>query len=294
MASKKENYGIILSVERKNTSTKIIYAIIFTIISLISIVCIFPPIWILISGFKTPEEMLAVPQSLFPKTFQLEKLVMVWEKTKFATYYLNTVILVIGELLFCLLFNGLAGYVLSKLKPKGTALILSVILWTMMMPNSISMVPLFMTFVDFPLLHVNLTNTFLPMFLMAGANSFYILLFKNFYDTIPTEFLESARLDGCTNFGIFFKIIMPISTPILMVVSIFMVNGAWGSFFWPYLILKDSAHYVVSIAINNIKQTYSIDEYMIALLFVILPPALIFIFLQKHIIGGLNIGGVKG
>ena len=159
----------------------------------------------------------------------------------------------LGELVFCILSNGIAGYVISRLKPKGSALFFTIILWTMMLPSSISMVPLFMTFMDFPYLHVDLLNSYIPMWLMAGANAFYVLLFKNFFDTIPMSYVEAARIDGCSDVGIFARIILPLSKPILMVVTIFSINGSWESFFWPYLVIREKQLDTVAVQLFKMK-----------------------------------------
>ncbi|MEG2670553.1 MAG: ABC transporter permease subunit, partial [Oscillospiraceae bacterium] len=153
----------------------------------------------------------------------------------------------------------------------------------------------FMTFIDFPIFHVNLINTYLPMWMMAGANAFYIMLFKSFFDSIPISYIEAARLDGCSNLGIFTRIILPLSKPLIMVIAIFSFNGAWENFFWPYLVLKDTNIQTVAVEIFKLKVSgIAIDEFMVVLLFSIAPPAIIFIFLQKYIMTGFTLGGIKG
>ena len=121
-------------------------------------------------------------------------------------YYYNSLVIIIGNLIFCLFFNGILGYVLSRLRPKGYKLAFLMIFWTMLVPHSMNMVPLYMSFVEVPLLKINLINTYLPLFIMAGANAYEALLFKNFFDGIPDSYVEAAKIDGCTNLGIFFKI----------------------------------------------------------------------------------------
>ncbi|MEG1880358.1 MAG: carbohydrate ABC transporter permease, partial [Oscillospiraceae bacterium] len=173
--------------------------------------------------------------------------------------------------------------------------IFALILWSMMMPTSTSMVPLFMTFLDFPGLG-NLSNTYLPMWIMAGANPFNVLLFKSFFDSIPMPYIEAARIDGCTNLGIFAKIIMPLSKPIIMVVSIFSFTASWDNFLWPYLVLKNTSLYTVSVKLFTMQSVsgISMDLQVVAILFAIIPPAILFIFFQKHIMAGFTLSGVKG
>ena len=163
------------------------------------------------------------------------------------------------------------------------------------MPSSMSTVPLFMTFIEFPIFKFNTLNTYFPMWMMAGANAFNVMLFKNFFDSIPSSYVEAARLDGCSDLNIFSKIIVPLSKPIIMVVTIFSLNGSWESFFWPYLVLKDTNKFTVAVEIFKIKSAgMSMDKYMIMLLFTIIPPMLVFIFLQRYMMEGITMTGVKG
>ncbi|MEG1441978.1 MAG: carbohydrate ABC transporter permease [Oscillospiraceae bacterium] len=294
-AFEKKLSGAVTSMDFKKRSVRIGYWLMILVLVFVSAICLFPPVWVLLSSFKDVSEFLQVPPTIFPKSFHPEKIAYVWDMLNFGKYYMNSVYLAIGELVFCVVFNGLVGYVLSRLKPKGTTLILTLILWTMMLPTSVSMVPLFMSFVDVPYLHINLTNTFLPMWMMAGANAFYVLLFKNFFDSIPMSYVEAARLDGCTNFGIFYRIILPLSKSIIMVVSIFSVNASWENFFWPYLVLKDTNLYTVAVKIFQLKTTnFAIDEYMVVLLLSIIPPAVIFLIFQNYMSSDFAMGGVKG
>lgn len=130
---------------------------------------------------------------------------------------------------------------------------------------------------------------------MAGANAFYVLLFKSFFNSIPMSYLEAARIDGCTNVGIFTKIILPLSKPIIMVVSIFCINTAWESFLWPYLVVKNFDRYPVAVQLFKLKESgFATDKYMVVLLFSIIPPAIIFMFFSKYIMQGANMSGIKG
>ncbi|MEG1441654.1 MAG: carbohydrate ABC transporter permease [Oscillospiraceae bacterium] len=287
--------GLLTSLDLKSLRSRIGYWCIVGFIVLVSIICIFPPLWVFLSSFKDVKEFLSIPPTIIPHSFHPEKLVEVWKSMNFGKYYINTFYLAIGELVFCIFFNGLAGYVISRLKPKGSMLFFSLVLWSMMLPTSVSMVPLFMSFIDFPIFHFSMLNSYFPMWLMAGANAFNVLLFKNFFDSIPMSYLEAARIDGCSNLGIFTRIILPLSKPIIMVVAIFSINASWESFFWPYLVIKDKSLTTVAVQLFKMKATgFAMDKYMIVLLFSILPPAIIFLFFQKYIMEGVTMSGIKG
>ncbi|MBO5008369.1 MAG: carbohydrate ABC transporter permease [Clostridia bacterium] len=292
-AFEKKNIGIISKVEFKKTRVKVIYWAMFAILTITAAICLLPPLWILLSGFKGTQEFYEM--TMLPRKIDFGKFVDTWNRFDFVTYYKSSLIQAAGEWVCCIVFNGLTGYVISRLKPRGSFLVMGAVLVLMLMPNTIGMVPLYKTIVKFPYIGFSMINTYWPLWIAAGANCFNILLFKNFFDTIPKAYIEAARIDGCTSMRIFFSIILPLSLPILVVVSIFSFNSSWNSFIWPYLILTENHLNTMSIFLfKSQAANHPIDSYMIMLIFSILPPTIIFIILQKQIIGGLSIGGVKG
>ncbi len=281
--------SIIQEVEDKKVSIKLGRLVLSVILVILSLIFIIPILWMFISAFKDTKEFLQIPPTLLPEKFDIMKFVRIWEEVKIGQTYLNSVIMMVGEIVFRLLICGLAGYVLSRLKPKGSGLVFAVVTASIMMPHNISMVPLFITFVN-----TNLLETFWPLWLMAAINCFDVILFKNFFDSIPDSYVEAAKIDGCSEFGIFAKIILPLSKPIMMTVSILTMSNGWGAFLWPYLVLGDNENLsTVGVKIYKLKAGMPIDEYLIALIFVILPPIIFFFMFQKYITKGVAVGGVK-
>ncbi|MBP3360366.1 MAG: carbohydrate ABC transporter permease [Clostridia bacterium] len=292
---KNMNKGILTNADLKLPKYKALYWSMFTLMLLYCVVCGFPVIWILLSGFKDVKEMYAIPASLFPKEIKLSKLADVWNSMQFYKYYINTFIMALGSVIADILVCGLAGYSLSRLKPKGTKFILTVFFWVLLMPGTMRTVSLYKTFINFPILGIKLTDSYIPIWLMAAANVFDIILFKNFFDGISKSLVEAAQIDGAGNMNIFFKIILPLSVPVFMTVTIFTFNGSVGQFFWPYLLITKKELTVLGVQLFNMKSsTFTMDYQMLALLFSILPQLIIFVIFQKKIIGGINIGGVKG
>ena len=173
--------------DRKQAGGRIIYLVMFILLLALSLVCLLPVLWMALSSFKTTQEMYAVPPTLFPKSIDPGRIVTIWNSSSIGHYALNSLWIIIGCLTFDIIFNGLAGYVLSRVRPLGSTLINTVLFWTMMLPG-ISMVPLYMTFVDLPVLHINMTGTFAPLWIMAMSNAFNIFLFRNFFLFWATEF----------------------------------------------------------------------------------------------------------
>lgn len=287
--------GIILATELKKVKYKIIYWIMFSFLLTAVFISVLPAIWIMLSGFKEVKEIYSIPPTLLPKKIEISKIAEVWKHLNIGKYYFNSFVLVIGEVFFSIVVNALGGYVISRIKPKGSKLVFAIIVWVMLMPSAGRLVPIYMEIVNFPLLHIDMTDTYLPMWLMAGASCFNLLLFKNFFDSISISLVESAKIDGATDLKIFLRIMIPLSMPIVAYVGITAAIGGWGAFFWPNIVLDDQNLIPIATKLYKMKtEQVAMDEYFLALIFSIIPIFLIFAVFQKQIMGGINVGGVKG
>ena len=144
---------------------------------------------------------------------------------KFYKYYVNTFVMAGGDILFTIVVGGIAGYVLSKVKPVGHKVIFTILFTLTLMPGTCRTVPLYMTFTDFPYLHINMLESYWPMWLMAASDIFNIILFKNFFDGIPTSLVEAAKIDGATPFQTFTRITVPLLKPTILMTAIMSTNG---------------------------------------------------------------------
>lgn len=286
--------GIIGMHDIKLPHIKLLYWTMFFAMLAVAAVCLFPPVWLLLSSLKDVKEFFAIPPTIVPRSFEVDKIVSTWRDYRFLTIYGNTLAVTGGTLVSTILFNGVTGFVLSRLKPLGSGVLMTLVLWTMLLPNTVGMVGVFKNLVHFPILGLNLTNSFWPMWLMAGANAYFIIIFKGFFDGIPQALIEAARIDGCTSMGLFARIALPLSKPVLWAVSILTVNNAWSDFFWPYMVLKDQELWTVMVAIFNLKSSAPMDIMFVALTLSIVPPAVLFLFFQRYIIAGFNFSGIKG
>lgn len=287
--------GILTNADMKEAKYKILYACMFLVMIVWCLISVVPVIYVMLSGFKDVKEMYTIPASFFPKKIDLSKLGRVWSEMKFYKYYGNTFIMALGSVVADVAISGLAGYVLSSLKPKGTRVMLAIIFWVMLLPPTMRTVPLYMEFKNMPVVGANLLDSFWPIWIMAGANAFNIILFKNSFDSISHSLVEAAWIDGCSNIKIFFKVILPLSVPTVLVVAMFTFNSQLGQFFWPYLLISNKEKTVIGVQLYKMKtSTYTLDYQMIALLFSVIPQMVIFAIFQKQIMGGVNIGGVKG
>lgn len=289
-----KTYGIITALDFKQPKVKLLYYLILAFIVCVCLICVVPIIWLFVSCLKDIDEFLAVPPTFWPKELHPEKILEVWEDLEFGTYFINTGIMILGSLVGTIFLNGLAGFALSRLKPLGSTILFTLIMWTMMMPQTLNLVPLFKNFLDFTVFHFNLTDTQWPMWIISVANCMNILMFKNFFDTISSAYVEAARIDGASDISIFTKIILPLSRPIIAVVALRVAIANWDMFLWPYLILKTPEKYTVSVMLYYMKTTFAVDKQVMAAFFSIIPPMIIFILFQKQIVHNDNSAGVKG
>jgi len=285
----KKNYGIIRTFDFKRHYVKAIYFLIVLIALLAALIAIFPIIWTILSGFKTLSEFVNEPR-LLPESYDIGKFIKTWNLLGFGRFYVNSLIVVVGSVIFSILCNGLLGYSLSKVKPKGYKLIYSLILWSLMIPSTTSIVPLFLNIVN-----LGLQGSFIPLWISAGANAFFVILYKNFFDSIPQSIVEAARIDGCSEWSIFFKIIFPLSYSINAVVAIFTVTAAWSDFLLPYLLLNNTGKETVMVRLFQFRTSIATDVDIIrAVTFSIIPPIILFAFFQRYMMEGIAKGGIKG
>lgn len=296
--------GVINSADLKTFKGQFVYWLIMLILIFVCATCLIPALWTLSTGFKTSQEIYTSAK-FFPENLTWagikDSLSLAWTSMDATRSSLNTLVISIGATIFCLVIDGLGGYVLSRLKPTGTKLIFTLIVWTMMMPRQIRTVPVFISYMNWPLVvntswQVSLMNTYWPMILGAASGAFTVMLFKNNFDAISISLVEAAKLDGCGNMRIFFNIMVPLSVPIIMYVAIGSMRAPWGDFFDPYLILTDKTKYTLPVTIFSLQTDPSVkmNTYMLCLILSSIPGLLIFVLFQKYIVGGVNVGGVKG
>lgn len=293
MFSNKQN-GLFNYMDLRVTKNKIIYFMMYGFLILMALICILPVLWVSLSGFKTVEEMYSVPPTLFPSSFDFSIIPRVWKRVKFGSAFLYSAIIMIGCVVMDITFNGLAGFVLSKVKPKGSAFLDTVIFWIMMMP-SMGLVTGYMNMLNFTPLHLNLTGTYWPMWLGAAINVFHIFLFRNMFNSIPNAYYEAAKIDGCSDIRAFFKVFLPLGKPTFMVVIISTLMGAWGNYMGPLLYLNGTKMIPVALKLFKLGDLGLLknEEFMV-LTIAILVPVILFAIFSRQIMGGADSSGEKG
>lgn len=290
----KKATGLITSIDYKRPSVKLSYWLLVLFLVLCSLVAVLPVLWAFFSGFKELGEYYSANPTFLPEKIDLSKLTKTASDLKLGRSFINSMILFAGCWVGEVIIGGIAGYTISRLKPKGGKLLFTLMLWTMMMPHTLTMVPMFMTWTDFPFLHINFQNTWIPLWTGSMANIFNILLFKNFFDGIPNSYIEAAKLDGCSNIGIFARIIVPLSKPIISTITVFAFNSSWNNFMGPFLYLKDPTMAPVALRLYNITSSWTEPEQMLASFIVMIPSIIVYIICSKQIMNNNVSVGEKG
>ncbi|MFI2708439.1 carbohydrate ABC transporter permease, partial [Nocardioides sp. CER28] len=261
---------------------------------LLVVVALGPILWLAKSAVTPTQDTLRDPIALWPHGIDWANLRTAWVDIDLERYFANTVVIAIGSWAVQMLVAVTGGYVLSVLRPPGSRLLYGLVLGTMFVPAVVLLVPLYLTALDVPLLHVSLVNTYWGAFLPAGASAFNVAIVKRFFDNLPREIIDAARVDGCGDFRLFFSIVLPMSKPVLGVVSVFAVLAAWKDFIWPLVVLPDPAKQPLSVRLPRLANVTELDVLLAALLIsCIVPIAFFLVFQRMFLRGGLE-GAVKG
>ncbi len=248
-----------------------------------------PLVWVLLGAFKPPAELAQQPPTILPRTWEPGAYVNAWNYMDLGRFFLNTFVVAVGAWAVQMAVIVPAAYALSKLRPRGGNVIMGLMLATLMLPATALLVPVYLTLTDLGLLN-NPAGIWFP----AAANALNVYLLKRFFDQIPEELLEAARIDGANTWTTLVRIILPISRPILAVVSIFAVVAAWKDFIWPLLVFPDPARQTLSVALQRFAPDTPINLLLAGLVLASLPMVALFLAFQRHILAGLTAGGVKG
>ncbi|MCT9090783.1 carbohydrate ABC transporter permease [Streptomyces sp. ASQP_92] len=277
------------------TRGKVVYWSVLTLVMLLfTLVFIGPLYWMAVNGLKSTEEFTRIPPTLFPHGLHTDNLAQAWRVMDFAKLLLNTVWYAFGALAFQLVLDVAAAYSLSKLRPVFGRAILAMMLATLMIPAAVLVVPQYLTVLDVPIFKRNLLNTPWAIWLPSVTNAFNIFLLKRFFDSIPRELLDAASIDGASPLRTLRSVVLPISRPILGVVSIFAVVGVWKDFLWPMLTLPDPTRQTLNVGIYSLAQGVPENWLTAALAMASIPTLLIFVVFQRNIMSGLTAGGLKG
>ncbi len=265
-------------------------------VALLSGAClfIFPLFWTVSTALKSYQQAYSYPPVWIPKPVEWGNFVEAWTTLPqgFHVFVLNTYTIAALGTLGTVISCSLVAYGFARFRFRGRGLLFLILLSTMMLPGQVTMIPIFVFWS-----RLGFVDSFVPLVLPAwfGVNAFAVFLLRQFYMTLPRELDEAAMIDGCSYFGIWWRIIMPLSRPALITVGILTFLGGWNNFLGPLIYLNSLEKYTVAIALNMFRDQFYIrlELLMAASLIHIVPVVVIFFFAQRHFIKGIAMTGLK-
>jgi multiple sugar transport system permease protein len=291
------NRTLISSVQLNRRRGRIMYRVVLTAVVVVFTLAFIGPLYFLFTdGLKSTQEAIATPPTLYPHHVYPGNYLAAWNRLDVARMLWNTVYYAFGALAFQLVFDVAAAYSLSKLRPFLGNAIFFAMLATLMIPVTVLVVPQYVTIASLPILHLNLIGTPEAIWLPSVANAFNIFLLKRFFDSIPTDYIDAAQIDGASRLTILLRIVLPISRPIIGVVSIFGLVAVWKDFLWPLLVeygytpTRETLNVGIWQAYQGTPQNLLIAASAMAAI----PTIVFFLIFQRNIMAGLTAGGIRG
>ena len=278
--------------------TKIKNFFIHLTLILVCILSLIPFLWLLSTALKgRSENIFAYPPVFIPHDFTFANFKDVIKLVPIVDYVLNSFIVASATVVLNLILSSLAAYPLARMNFKGKKIAFFAILSTIMVPFQTIMLPIYIIVLKLHLVDSYSTVMgYLGMILPFAFNAFGIFLLRQAFLTIPKEIEESAVIDGCNSFQIFYKLLLPMIKPQLALLAIFTFIGSWGEFLWPSIVLTNEKLYTLPVGINNLSSAFSADYRLVAAgsIVSIIPIIVFFLALQKYFISGTTDGAVKG
>jgi multiple sugar transport system permease protein len=257
----------------------------------IAFVMVIPLVWMLVTSLQTLEETRHYPPSLVPSSLQLSNYTDVLQQAPFARWFVNTlivtVIVVIGNLLFC----SLAGYAFARIRFFGREVVFILILATLMVPFQVVIIPSFLIVKD-----LGLIDTLGALILPNLVSAFGIFMLRQFFRTLPIELEEAARIDGASRLGVLFKIVLPLSGPALATLAVIMFLWTWNDFLWPLITIYSAENMTIQLGLATFQGAHQANTnlLMAANVMSMVPVLLLFFFAQRYFIRGIATTGLKG
>ncbi len=267
-------------------------ALMYALLGGIAIAMLLPLMWLISTAFKSgTENIFEFPPRFLPQQPTFSNFVKVWQTEPFGRYFFNSTLIAVITVILNLLFCSLAAYPLARLNFRGREIIFSLIVATILIPFQIVMIPLYILTV-----RLGLTNSYLGVIFPSIASAFGIFLMRQAFQNVPKELEEASRIDGCSELGIWWHIMIPSVRPALVTLAIFVFIGSWSDFLWPLIVLNRPEYYTLPLGVARLAGSFSLDWRLIAAGSVIAtaPILLFFVIMQRYIVPSEINSGVKG
>lgn len=259
----------------------------------VAVVTLFPIYYMIISSFGAPTEAGGASYSLIPKVFTLDSYKFFFNYSQYSMRWILNSLLVASTVTVCnVIFASLAGYAFAKLRFPGCQFFFFLLLVAMMVPYQVTQVPLYILVVNV----LKMQDTYAALIAPTLVTCYNVFLAKQFFTSLPTSIIESAKIEGCSQPMIVWKIIMPLSKTILSVMAIMTFLGEWNTFFWPFLVCNQEAMQTIQVGLKNFSfaNTTYFAPMMAGATVSALPMFILFFSLQRYFLEGVTVGAVKG
>lgn len=275
---------------RTDMKKSFLKGIVWILLLALTFLFLMPIIWVMGSSFKSTGELFSWPPSLFGKNPSLDNYQRALEEGHFGIYFFNTVFTSLTATFLTVVVNVMSGYAFAKYHFKGEKLLFGMVLATLMIPLEVIMIPIFKVIVA-----TGLYNRLWGLIIPAVASPTAVFLVRQYYMGIPDAYMEAARIDGASEANILMRVMLPLAKPVVSVLCIFSFMWRWNDYLWPKLVINSKERYTIQLALANYSGEYSVDWNSLLAMSVIsmIPVILVFVTLQKYIIGGMTAGGVK-
>lgn len=260
------------------------------VLIVVMILVLFPFAWLLISSFKFEKDIITYPPSIFADRYTLENYIKVWTAIPLLKYIINTVIFAGGVVVTSVFLDSLAGYAFARMQFKGKRFFFYFVLVTMMIPFQVFMIPLFLQMSE-----LGLIDSYVGLILPRMTSAFGIFLMRSFYVSLPKDLEESARIDGLGEFGIFLKIMMPLSKPAMLTLAIQTLMSNWNDLLYPLLLTTTSDKRTLpsGLALFTGQNISFYGPVMAGAVISMIPLLIVYIFAQKYFVQGVAMSGMK-
>ena len=270
----------------------LVTALLYGLLTLGAAIALLPFVWVLFGAFKTQAEIMSAPGAWLPRSFgNVSNFVELFVNRMFGTYMANSLIVSAATVLTNVLFCSLAGYALAKIDFPGHKVVFGCVLAAMMIPYIALFVPSF-----FIIVQLGLVNTLAGIVLPIAVMPVGVFIMRQFADSVPNELLEAARLDGASEFLIFYRIFLPLVGPAIATVAIITFLNSWNYFLWPLIVAQNQDTYTLPVGLAVASQAAKSTDYGLLLagaIVVLLPVLILFLFLQKYFVQGIAVTGLK-
>ncbi len=264
-----------------------------TVLILLASSFVFPLIWMVLTSLKSAPQAIAIPPVWLPDPPLWNNYPDAWNSQPFVQYFWNTLVYCVTSVLGVVVSSTLVAYGFARLKWRGRDAFFYIMVSTMLLPFIVTMIPLFVIYKQ-----LGWTNSYMPLIVPTffGFSVFSTFLMRQFFMTIPESLSEAARIEGASEFWIYFRIILPLSKPAIAVVALFQFLNAWNDFLGPLIYLNDASKFPISLGLTAMIGTFSTNwSWLMAASTIVTVPIIVLFFLtQKTFIQGITLTGVKG